>query len=296
MTTRQVLPADSLALVKFVHVIGGIYIWDFVLNLDYDYSIIMRKRKFNRTQPIYLGCRWCTLLAVITQLVGLDTAQGIDCRVWLILNYIFGYLSVLLASSLIILRIYALWEGNKVVTAVTSICWLANAGSYIYSLATFGGERVGIFCEVDHILHNRIYIFCTFITDLVLLVLMLTGVLRWKGGGEKGSIWWLLYTQGLAWVVIFTLAEVPPVVFIVLNLNYAMNRMFLIPAVVVMSIGASRIYLELVNSPEFNNPPVRATGVKEWGSSETRIQFSDLSTHSYPVSGDRDRSLGSNAV
>ena len=24
---------------------------------------------------------------------------------------------------------------------------------------------------------------------------MLTGVLRWKGGGEKGSIWWLLYTQ-----------------------------------------------------------------------------------------------------
>ena len=81
-----------------------------------------------------------------------------------------------------------------------------------------------------------------------------------------------------------------------------------------MSIGASRIYLGLVNSAEFNNPPVWATGVKEWVSSEPRIQFSDLSTHSSPIAGDvetvvldltnslqqtwkkRDLSLGSSAV
>ncbi|KAH9967702.1 hypothetical protein BJV74DRAFT_799473 [Russula compacta] len=86
-------------------------------------------------------------------------------------------------------------------------------------LATFGGQRVGMMCEEDHTLHNRVSIFCIFTTDFILLVLMLTGVLRWKGARESGSIWPLLYKQGLAWVVVFTLAEVPPVVFLILNLN-----------------------------------------------------------------------------
>ncbi|KAH9999620.1 hypothetical protein BJV74DRAFT_822669 [Russula compacta] len=78
---------------------------------------------------------------------------------------------------------------------------------------------------------------------------MLTGVLRWKEEvSESGSIWWLLYTQGVAWVIVFTLAEVPPMVFISLNLNYPMNQMFLTPGVIIMSIGASRLYLGLVDA------------------------------------------------
>jgi hypothetical protein len=35
----------------------------------------------------------------------------------------------------------------------------------------------------------------TFISDLLLLVLMLVGILRWKEARERGSVWWLLYTQ-----------------------------------------------------------------------------------------------------
>lgn len=62
-------------------------------------------------------------------------------------------------------------------------------------VATFGGHRVGTFCEVDHSLHNRISVFCTFISDLVLLVFMFIGVLRWKGARNGNGLWRLLYTQ-----------------------------------------------------------------------------------------------------
>jgi len=88
---------------------------------------------------------------------------------------------------------------------------------------------------------------------------MLRGVLRWKIDGEMGGIWWVLFTQGLAWVVIFTVAEVPPVVFISLNLNDAMDRMFTFPVMVVMTVAASRMYLGLVNSSAFHSPPVTAS-------------------------------------
>ncbi|KAI9429915.1 hypothetical protein H4582DRAFT_2022136 [Lactarius indigo] len=52
---------------------------------------------------------------------------------------------------------------------------------------------------------------------------MLTGLLRWENARQKGGIWWLLYTQGLAWMIIVAAAEAPIVVFILLNLNDPMN-------------------------------------------------------------------------
>ncbi|KAH9999664.1 hypothetical protein BJV74DRAFT_166064 [Russula compacta] len=281
--------ADALILIKLVHVVAGVYLWEFVLNLHYDYAIIMGKRKFVRTQLLYMGCRWSTLSAIIVQLVGLDTSQPINCRIWLMMNYFFGYLAVLFASSLIILRICALWEKKIIVVVIACSCWLASAASYTYSVATFGGHRVGTFCEVDHSLHNRISVFCTFISDLVLLVFMFIGVLRWKGARDGGGLWWLLYTQGLAWVVTFTLAEVPPVVFIILNLNYAMNRMFLIPAMTIMSIGASRIYIGLVNSVPVINYSAGPVAVKEWARpASTQIRFPNPSEPSSFTEGAYD--------
>jgi len=93
------------------------------------------------------------------------------------------------------LRVYALWERNKVVIAIASAFWLANAASLTYTVFTARGHRDDGRCIFDHILHTRIGIFSTFITDLVLLVLMLSGILRWKGAHGRGGLWWLMYTQ-----------------------------------------------------------------------------------------------------
>jgi len=131
----------------------------------------------------------------------------------------FGYLSSLFASTLIILRISALWEHNKAVIALASTTCLANTACYLYTMTTSGGYWTGDHCAIQHTEHAMFSIFSSFATDLLLLVLMLIGILRWKEVRQQGSVWWVLYMQGLAWVVVFTLAEVPPMVFIILNLN-----------------------------------------------------------------------------
>ncbi|KAH9045970.1 hypothetical protein EDB84DRAFT_761082 [Lactarius hengduanensis] len=43
--------ADLVALIKLNHFLGGVYIWEFVLNLDFEYSILMGKRKVTWTSP-----------------------------------------------------------------------------------------------------------------------------------------------------------------------------------------------------------------------------------------------------
>ena len=75
--------------------------WEFISNLDYEYSVITGKRKFTWTFPaclfsfnldhrirrltgrlqLYVGCRWCPLFAIISQILGFDTSNKINCHV-----------------------------------------------------------------------------------------------------------------------------------------------------------------------------------------------------------------------
>jgi len=271
--------AEAQALININHIVAGIYIWEFVLTFNYDYSVITGKRKFTSTFPLYLACRWSALLSILVQL---HIPPGLDCQTFVVGVFAFGYLSFLFASALILLRVYALWERNKVIIICTSALWLANAVVYVYSTVTFRGRKDdnSTSCIIEHSVHNRISVFTTFITDLMLLVLMLIGVLRWKGARQTG-IWLLLYTQGMAWVVVFTLAEVPPLIFITLNLSESLNLLPLVPGLVVVSIGASRMYRGLVDgvNSHFCCPPV--IEVKEQ-TAETRTRFPGPSQASHP--------------
>jgi len=86
------------------------------------------------------------------------------------------------------------------------------------------------------------------ITDIALLFIMLVGLLRVRtsGGGTFG-VTKLLWKQGVIWLLIAIAAEVPPVVFIVLNLNGPFNEMFQVPSWITMSIAATRIHRDLVD-------------------------------------------------
>ncbi|KAI9439923.1 hypothetical protein H4582DRAFT_1560899 [Lactarius indigo] len=227
------MTADYTILTKLIHVLGGVYIWDFVLNLDFEYSVLTGKRKLTWTSPLYLGCRWSSLSLVIVQFLALDGPHVIDCQ------------------GLIALRVIALWEHNKIVVAITSTSWFANVIIYVYSTVKAHGNWFERECMIQHTYHSNISVFSTLAIDLLLLTLMLIGLLRWKF--ESGGIFQLMYVQGLVWVLVVVLAEIPPAVFIALNLNDPMNMLFEGVGLIVMSIGASRIYRGLVNFPCFNS-------------------------------------------
>jgi hypothetical protein len=56
-------------------------------------------------------------------------------------------------------------------------------------------HRDGIICDYNHVVDIRYTLLALFITDLLLLSLMLFGVLRWKQANLTGGIWQVLYTQ-----------------------------------------------------------------------------------------------------
>lgn len=62
--------------------------------------------------------------------------------------------------------------------------------------------------------------------DVVLLLAMLIGLLRSAHQSSTG-IWYLLYQQCIIWIFLAGVAEIPPVVFLALNLNDPWNEVWL---------------------------------------------------------------------
>ncbi|KAH9969864.1 hypothetical protein BC827DRAFT_41630 [Russula dissimulans] len=143
--------SETAALVKLVHVVGGLYIWEFVWSLGYEYSLMTGRHKFVWSSLPYIAARWSALFVVIIELVALDKLLNINCQAVTTSEFAFGTLSLLSASTLVILRTFALWERNKVVIAMGSTLWLANATAYIYSVSTFRGHWIDGVCVFIHI-------------------------------------------------------------------------------------------------------------------------------------------------
>ncbi|KAH8990024.1 hypothetical protein EDB86DRAFT_3104211, partial [Lactarius hatsudake] len=242
-----VAAADYFALNKLCHVMAGILIWELVVYIGFEYSFFTGKRKFRSSFLLYLGARWFPMFAIIVILVGFDSANQINCQAYVIFVFLFSYLSMISASALIGLRIAAIWGLNKIAISIASIAWLVHSGFLIHSVVVLRATWSGGICKITNPSETRNNIPVTLVTDLVLLVLMLTGLLRWENVHQRRGVWWFLFTQGLAWMIIVVLAEALITVFILLNLNDAMNLMFQVPALLTMTICASRMYRGLAD-------------------------------------------------
>ncbi|KAI9436253.1 hypothetical protein H4582DRAFT_464548 [Lactarius indigo] len=242
-----VITAQYFALIKICHAMAGIVIWEFVVYLDFEYSVFTGKRKFRSSFLLYLGTRWLPVFVVIGTLVEFIPTNRINCQAFVISIFLFSFLSMMSASALIVLRIAAIWGLNKIAISIASATWLANTASLIHRLAVVRSTRSGGVCQITDSSGMKSNILVTFITDFVLLVLMLIGLLRWENARQRGGVWWLLYTQDLAWMITVVVAQAPVTVFVLLNLNDPMNVMFQVPAFVTLTICASRMYRGLAD-------------------------------------------------
>jgi len=235
-------------LVKFWHVLGGLYFWEFVTTLDYEWSVIRGRRPYRWTIWIYSLTRLATLLAIVTLLVYLDFPQA--CQVSETMHFIFGYLAFAAASFLILLRVIAIWNRDRIIVAIALGVWGINVALSIQSAARIRSSWNPALetCTLLNAQIIKLNFISTLVTDIVLLLVMLIGLLRLRlDGGGMLSMGRILWKQGVVWLFIATVAEVPPVVLLSLNLNEALSTVTLLPALIIMSIAATRIYRSLVD-------------------------------------------------
>jgi hypothetical protein len=170
---------------------------------------------------IYSLTRASTLMTIILNFVTLDITTPINCQVWITFELIFGYMSLVAASLLIVFRIIAIWNNNKLVMGIAIIVWVTNVSVIILGIVRLRSvwDYTLRDCIVLNTEKNKPNIIVTLIADIVLLLVVLIGLFRLLHSGDSFALGWLLWKQGVIWLLIATVAEVPPTVLIILNLN-----------------------------------------------------------------------------
>ncbi|KAF8264185.1 hypothetical protein EI94DRAFT_510679 [Lactarius quietus] len=242
-----VMEKDFLAVVKLWHVLDGIFIWEFFVTLDYEWSVIRGHRPYRWTIWIYSLTRVSALMAVVLNMVGFDSSFPINCQLWVIFELIFGYSGFLGASFLIVLRIIAIWNRNKIAVAIAICAWGTNIAFFVHNIAQIHAKWAPTesVCGVLNPETTKLTIIGALIADVALLLTMLIGLLRLRVHGTMFALGQFLWKQGLIWLFLATVSEVPAAVFAGLNLNYPFNLMFQTPALIAMTIGATRMHRSL---------------------------------------------------
>ncbi|KAI0056981.1 hypothetical protein BV25DRAFT_1902914, partial [Artomyces pyxidatus] len=243
-----VILKDRLALIKLEHVLGGIYIWEYATSLNYEWSVVCGKRPYRWTFCVYACCRLSALAAWALLFVGLDPPGGLDCQTWDAAFYACAYLSLASASFIIVLRIFAIWDRSAAVTALAATVWLASVALNVRSIS-LGYSRfapINDACLNTHTSRALANAIGILVSDVVLLSLMLAGLTRTKNARMYG-LWRLLFHQGVAWLALAAIAEIPTVILVSLNLNDVWNLIFQPVELLILVTGATRMYRGLTN-------------------------------------------------
>ncbi|KAN0109282.1 hypothetical protein V8E52_009466 [Russula decolorans] len=213
------------------HVFIGLLIWELLITLDYEWDVIRGRRPYRRTIWIYTLARMSALLAAIVEIIGFDTTIRINCQAWGTLGLAVTNAAFGTASLLIVLRIVAIWNREKIVILIAMGVWVTDVAFLIIGCVRLRVSHEGNIC-----------------TALNKVLIMLIGLFRLPfGAGDAFGLERVLRNQGLIWLLLAIVCEIPATVFICLDLNEPMNSMFLAPNVVTMTITATRMYRSLMD-------------------------------------------------
>jgi len=182
--------------------------------------------------------------------IGFDTTTPIYCQVWITSIALFSYIAFASASLLIAFRVIAVWNMAKIPFVITMGVWAADVALLVTGTvrirSTWSPEATT--CALLNLKSTKPAVIGSLITDVLLLFIMLVGVFRLRlktvGTFDLGHILW---KQGLIWLLLATVSEVPPSVLMCLDLNEPMSLVFQTPSMITMSIAATRMYRSLID-------------------------------------------------
>ncbi|KAI0356002.1 hypothetical protein OH77DRAFT_1538306 [Trametes cingulata] len=247
-SSTQELMKDSAVFLKFMHALAGLYFWEWVTSLDFEWSFITGKKRFHYPAVFYFLNRYCLLFTMVGILIALDTTTEINCQSLYTFNQIMGQASSGLASVNLSIRTMALWSHNKLVVIPIVVVILGHWSLILQGVLVKASWIEGQGCVVTG--SNNTILAATFIYsmcfDLVILLLsMYKLVIGVKGG--RSQLMTLLFKDGLVYFIIAFLSNLLATVFIMLNLNAIMSVIFNVPAAIFSTIVACRAVRRLTN-------------------------------------------------
>ncbi|KAH9985019.1 hypothetical protein BJV77DRAFT_140345 [Russula vinacea] len=259
----------GLAFEKLWHVLSGIYFWEFVTTLDYEWRVVRGRLPYRWSIWVYSLTRVACLVGVIFTLTEVDVTNRIPCQFWISTITTSFLLSLSSASLLIILRTIAIWINNKVVMATVISLWVIGVAFHIQDIVRYRSVWVPALhsCSSAGTKKGVLGLLPTIFVDLILLIIMFVGlvILRRHGYGRVG-LTHFLWKQAVVWLLLAFVSEAPQAVMAVFSSNEQFIEMIVTPGTITTIIAATRMHRSLIDFA--SSPPGEATlGTLELGTS-----------------------------
>jgi hypothetical protein len=246
---------DAGVFVKIIHILLGIYAYEWFITLPFDWDFISGKKPFRWPMIFYFANRYLLLFAMIGIVIGLDTEAEIQCQTLFTFNQLAGDAAVGLASINLAIRTMALWSLNRWIVGGLTVVILGHWTLILKGVLVTANWVPGHGCVIegtDNTILAAIFIYsmCFDFLVLVLSAYQLFGVgfgIKRGSGIANSRIGQMLFGDGLIFFLIAFLANLVATVFMLLDLNPIMSVIFNVPAAVFSTIVACWAVRRLTN-------------------------------------------------
>ncbi|KAF9530186.1 hypothetical protein CPB83DRAFT_810997 [Crepidotus variabilis] len=256
-------PDDALLSVAvfmaLLYIFAGIYIWELILSLDFEWDFIRGRRQFKWPLVAYFANRYLLLCSLISTYAFLF--RRTDCEAIYRLQSITANMALGFASVNFAVRTIYIWMQNVYVTSIVCLLvvgqWVVTAlgkscnppGTTAQDLKSKWVSGYGCVSESANIRRtSSIFLYAIFF-DFVILSLNMykLGATPWRASKRLFSLSHALLKQGMVYFVIAFLANLVAVVMVILNLNVILRGVFVAPAHTISTIAACRSVRSLNN-------------------------------------------------
>ncbi|TCD63050.1 hypothetical protein EIP91_006063 [Steccherinum ochraceum] len=243
---------DTVVFVKLQHAMAGIYFWEFLVSLHFEWDFVTRKRKLRWPMIFYFLGRYTALFTVITLLITLNAGtEYMNCQALYTFLAVVGQTTIGFASVNLAIRAMALWGQDKRVVVPLTVLICGHWAVLLQACVVSARMVPGTGCVADQT--KPILLMLTFTWSIVLdtVVFMLCA---WKiimtGVGKRTNLVDMIFKDGLIYLFVAMAANIPAAVFVFMNFNPVMQLMFNSPAALASTIGASRAVRRLASYNE----------------------------------------------
>ncbi|PIL23356.1 hypothetical protein GSI_14667 [Ganoderma sinense ZZ0214-1] len=244
------LAKDSASFDRFMHTLLGLYLWEFITSLPFDWQYITGKRKFKWPLIFYFAGRYFLLFALIGIIVAQNVTTPVNCQALYTYNQVFGNATIGLASINLSLRTMAVWSQAWYVVVPLVVLILGQWALLLNGVLLNASWVPGQGCSITHtrnatLAATFIYTMCFDGTVLVLTAFKL-GISS-AARRDRSKIVKLIFHDGLIYFMVAVGANAIATIFMLVNLNAVLSIIANVPAAVASTIVACRAVRRLTN-------------------------------------------------
>ncbi|KAJ3487631.1 hypothetical protein NLI96_g3406 [Meripilus lineatus] len=240
---------DASIFLKLMHAIAGMYIWEFCISLNFEWSFFNGKKKFNWPMIFYFLGRYWALFTLVGLLVALDSTtfiREVNCQALYTFLAVAGQVTIGFASINLAIRAMVIW-GQSIYIVVPLVILILGHWAVLMQGVVVTASWTGSACAVSQT--NSSVLTATFAYSICLDFIVFA-VTAWKlvmPNRRRSQLMDLMFKDGLVYFVLAFVANVPAAVVISLKLNPVMDIMFNIPAAITSTTVACRAVRRLAN-------------------------------------------------